>query len=610
MIDQHNAMSAYLRQVGISPRTTSGTTPAEVLSAPPPARVAPAGDLPDYLRALLGQPAPIGERSDRIHHLVGVCKRAGLDEGQTVTVLEPWCAMVSDQDGKYTGKAAHHVRLSWSKIPDAEHDTYLRQRKATAATGHDLGQGDQGHDLGQDSDPDDAEPGQGDAPNTWERQPLDTYLDGTYRPEVATLLQRDDGIGLLYPGHTHSIHADSESGKSLIMQAEVSHQLNQGQWVAYLDFESDAASVVRRLIDLGTDPEAIRQRFDYIRPEVAPAAGTPERAAWLALLQRRYALVVLDGVTEAMDVLASRTPGQDLNERIASFLRRYPTLLAMRTGAAVVLIDHVVKSTETRGRHAIGGQHKLNGLSGAAYTVEVKTQPRRGHVGEIRLYVAKDRPGGVRANCPPPRTDRLQLAAVVRIDSTTDRLQVTISAPDAEPDTSAAFRPTFLMERVSRWLEAHPGEHSRSAVTQAVQGKKSGKETALDVLADEGYATVSETSRGTIRQRNYAHLRLFSEAEDLAEPKPVPPVPNRSQTGPGTSTGQTGPTGPTPLLGGPVDGTGLGTTADPPDTGQTGPGLVRSHDAPPERPCEHCQHPLSLSALSCPACGELAEEPF
>ena len=369
--------------------------------------------------------------------------------------------------------------------------------------------------------------------NSWQRQPVDDILDGTYVPEVGSLLPREDGVCLLYRGRTHSIHAGSESGKSLIVQHEAARLLNAREAVAYIDFEADKASVVHRLLALGADPEAIRGHFDYRRPEVSPASGSAEQAAWLDLLSGEYALVVIDGVTEAMDVLAAKVTG-DPNERIASFLRRYPTMIARRTGAAVVLIDHVTKSSEGRGRHAIGGQHKMNGLDGAAYTVEVKAQPVIGQIGVVNLWVVKDRPAGVRHHCPPaaPGQDpQVQLAAVVIIDSTGDRLRLRFTAPDEAANGSRGqFRPTHLMERVSRWLQDNPGEHSRSKISEAVTGNRTAKRTALDVLATEGFVEVVERPRGSRTDHFYSHKRLFTEDED---PTPSRPSPHRSPTLPG-----------------------------------------------------------------------------
>ena len=51
----------------------------------------------------------------------------------------------------------------------------------------------------------------------------------------------------VYPGLTHSVHGESESGKSLIVQAECARLVNAGQRVLYLDFESDQQSVLDRL---------------------------------------------------------------------------------------------------------------------------------------------------------------------------------------------------------------------------------------------------------------------------------------------------------------------------------------------------------------------------
>jgi hypothetical protein len=48
---------------------------------------------------------------------------------------------------------------------------------------------------------------------------------------------------------------------------------------------------------------------------------------------------------------------------VASWLELLPRWAA-RLGAAVLVLDHVVKNVETRGRWATGSQHKLAGLDG------------------------------------------------------------------------------------------------------------------------------------------------------------------------------------------------------------------------------------------------------
>ena len=65
--------------------------------------------------------------------------------------------------------------------------------------------------------------------------------------------------------------------------------------------------------------------------------------------------MVIDGMTEAM-VLHSLDP--DHNADVARFMATLPRVLT-KTGASVIVIDHVTKARESRGRYAIGAQHKL-----------------------------------------------------------------------------------------------------------------------------------------------------------------------------------------------------------------------------------------------------------
>ena len=112
------------------------------------------------------------------------------------------------------------------------------------------------------------------------------------------------------------------------------------------------------------------------------------------MLSGTYALAVIDGGTDALGIFEHTRRRTTTTPARGS--RRFPGLIATRTGAAVVLVDHVVKDTGTRGRWAIGGQQKMAGLTGAAYTVEVVEPLGRGIRGEVVLRVAKDRPGSVR----------------------------------------------------------------------------------------------------------------------------------------------------------------------------------------------------------------------
>lgn len=347
---------------------------------------------------------------------------------------------------------------------------------------------------------------------SWQPMDLRGVIAGDCRPAVPTLLERTDGQHLLYPGLTHSLHGEPESAKSLLMQAEAAVRINGGDEVLYLDFESDKESVVARLLELGAHPQAILDHFHYVRPEVAPDSSPREQVAWQAVLSVRYTLAVIDSVTEALAVLALSSTN---NDDLAVWSQMVPRRIADRTGAAVVLIDHVVKDITTRNRWAIGGQTKMAGLTGASYSLEVHQALGRGMRGEVRLRVGKDRPGSVRPHCGPFRkSDHTQEAARIVIDSTDGPTVITVWPPGNDGDAGRAddFRPTNLMERVSLHVEAHPGECTKDGLTKEVTGKKTYLRMAVDILTDEGFLIVGPGKRSG--SRVYTSVRPYREADD------------------------------------------------------------------------------------------------
>ena len=104
-----------------------------------------------------------------------------------------------------------------------------------------------------------------------------------------------------------------------------------------------------RLQALGASNPDILAHFTYVHPEVKPV--TPEdKAAFTALLARQYALVVIDGVTNALAVFGYKT---NENDDLAAFGKKFVEQIIRRTGAAIALIDHVVKDKTSQGRFAI-----------------------------------------------------------------------------------------------------------------------------------------------------------------------------------------------------------------------------------------------------------------
>ena len=139
----------------------------------------------------------------------------------------------------------------------------------------------------------------------------------------------------------------------------------------------------------------------------------------------------------------------------------------------------------------------------------------RGMWGEVVLRVAKDRPGAVRTHCGSfSRKDRTQEAARIVIDSTDGPTVVTVWPPGNEGDAGQDnnFRPTTLMERVSRHVEAHPRECTKDALAKEVTGKNTSLRLALDILADDGFLTVEPGKRSG--SRVYTSVQPYREADD------------------------------------------------------------------------------------------------
>jgi hypothetical protein len=491
----------------------------EVASAVP----VPAEMVPPAVDNLRMQMVPDGQRHQHFYALVAECYEAGFSQGETVTIVAPWCAAVD----KFVGRVEQEVARSWGKLlaAKARESDWLAQ--ASNAPGGPVNGANlrlvQDGDVGQAplwsaGAPDQATGTQDDplaalAPSTWAAVDLGPHLDGTWKPLEPTLLPRSDGVCLLYPGLVHSFHGESESGKSMIAQAEVSRVLNDGGSAAYLDFESDAGSIVGRLLEMGTDPEALRDSFSYRQPDVDYRKFPHEREAFAELASGSWDIIVIDGMTDALNAFGASSID---NDDIAKFMRVLPRTLAVRTGAAVVLVDHVTKDTEGRGRFAVGGQAKMAGLDGAAYTVDVRDVIGRGMRGVIELRVAKDRPGGVRPHCAVGHTNRTQQAALVVVDSRGGRLNVVVGQPDVD-DTGAVreWRPTIVMERISEYLQIE-GEASGRQIKLEVTGSNDHKTKAIRFLREGGFITLE----GEGRNQKYRLVRPYYSADEIASEDP------------------------------------------------------------------------------------------
>ncbi|MEA3502188.1 MAG: AAA family ATPase, partial [Actinomycetota bacterium] len=225
--------------------------------------------------------------------------------------------------------------------------------------------------------------------STWSPIDLQEAVSGDYTGPQPALLQRSDGKHLMYPGMVHSLAGPPGGGKSWIAQEAAGQMLRSGSNVLYFDFEDFPESVVSRLKILGVPDQTILERFGYVSPsEPLPPDGAEGLDGWIEVVD----LVVLDGVTDAM-TLHQWNPID--NRDSAEFMQRLIRPLASGVRRpAVLLVDHVTKASDNRGRYAIGAQHKLAAVQ-VQFTVETTTPFDQDHDGTITMSVTKDRYGQV-----------------------------------------------------------------------------------------------------------------------------------------------------------------------------------------------------------------------
>jgi hypothetical protein len=140
-----------------------------------------------------------------------------------------------------------------------------------------------------------------------------------------------------------------------------------------------------------------------------------------------------------------------------------------------LLIDHVTKNAEGRGKYAIGSERKT-GQPEVQLGLEVVKPLHRGATGLVRIVTHKDRPG----HLTRPAAAELEL----RSDPETHAISWTFQERSGTtPGTSGNdWRPTVLMDRVLEYVTRYPEPISRSALANAVQGKREYVLRAIDAL--------------------------------------------------------------------------------------------------------------------------------
>lgn len=467
-------MSALGKLEALLPPLEVPKPPAAVVRSPDPL-----SPLPKHLERMLAEPGG-PDRSGQTHALVAAAVEYGFDDGQVLTLLGSHAPTAE----KYGKRLDAEVERVLSKVrPDHQHPGRPCDKAGCAnrprwMTGHDTAPPVRAVAVAVTP----AAEAEAAPPSTWQPVDLGPYLDGSYLPPVPTMLRRQDGRALIYPGRIHWVSGEPEALKTWLVLLACVQVLLDGGTVVYIDLEDGPGGMTTRLLDLGVPASVVREKFRYLNPG---GRLTDLDRLSLAPLVASAALLVIDACTES---LAQQGLSSKDDTDIATWLDLLPRWAA-KLGPAVAVLDHVVKDAESRGRWATGSQHKLSGLDGVAFTLETVQPAGRGLVGRSRLYVSQDRHGQVRGPSTVASTGGKHWAGDLVLDSTGPALEVVLHAPDEQ---TGPFRPTVIMQRVSEALTAAGRPLSGREVIDRVSGKQQTVRQALALLVDEGHVAVED----------------------------------------------------------------------------------------------------------------------
>lgn len=296
--------------------------------------------------------------------------------------------------------------------------------------------------------------------------------DGWYAPDEAATLAALEQIrngtdpvptiaSVLYPGNVHLVIGEPGAGKSLFCAAITAERLSLGQHVLWLDYEQGWRRVLRRLMAFGcTDHQLATQLHRVHNPAGAPSPDVVQAFEGVAL-------VIADAFTGMLSAVGgSSNSDVDCEGIFRAFLRPFAA-----QGAAVAAVDHVAKSTEHRGRWAVGSQRKLGGTQ-VALGFEAFSRFRIGHTNRAKLTVAKDTDGAIL-----PQDFVLEASMAWRME------------PRQAESGEAPWLPTALMQKVADYLSAQHEPVSKATVQRDVRGNAAYLRKAIEALIDLGHIT-------------------------------------------------------------------------------------------------------------------------
>lgn len=217
-----------------------------------------------------------------------------------------------------------------------------------------------------------------------------TDLDKRFpRSPVADLMRDPDGHvpemlipGWLQKGVLHWVQGPPEEGKSWKILWDVAWVLNSGGTVLLADEELGRRRVAERLAWLGVTPEVVEERLHHVE---FPTLTEADVRAWAEFVERdQFDLVVFETGT---DFLAIAGASENAGDAVTAWIKDFPERAA-RTGAAVIVSDHVGKNGDSGG-FAVGTRAKRSKAK-IVFEFSAKEPFGRDKIGRVEVTTYKN----------------------------------------------------------------------------------------------------------------------------------------------------------------------------------------------------------------------------
>lgn len=299
---------------------------------------------------------------------------------------------------------------------------------------------------------------------------------------------------LLAAGRITLLYAPGKTGKSLVAM-ESAAAIATGrpafatdtptgpQHVLYIDQEMTEDDWIDRLAEMGygaADEPNLNTYLHLAQLQAWPPMDTPAGGAAVETAARQTG-----ATTVIIDTASKVIAGEENSNDTQQAFYRHTLIPLKRAGIAVMVLDHTGKDLE---RGARGGSAKTDNI-------------------DLAFELLKRGRDVLTLRCSHARVRDELLDEPLQLRRTTSPLAHRIEHLGLSDEAAGSTRPTFLMDRVSRYVEANPRQ-SKNAIETAVKGKAEYVRLALELLVAEQYVEVTKGPRNT---STHMSIRPFRE---------------------------------------------------------------------------------------------------